>query len=367
MNVINRKISFCILLCAVILSIISGCGKSGSKEKDKAAKDVISRAEQYILSKYDMKAEVVELQEDYELEGFDFIIPHKNYTGTYSLKMNSDGTEFNVCVGEEMIADDYQFPEINESLEALFADMLHLSDIRVQFSADLLSDFIDCSDMKSFLYDHYSDVRIYLVDADLNSAKLDEVKSFARSCGSTIWLMSCRSRGDRDTLIDGRHTEPRGDAASTPISLGSDYAMYVKEIWKCSYSSQDASHTEEYNELRIGNYGNLYYTVPEKSDIVITKSDADHYYDKYSDKKYKLITPAYNLGCTDNFTVFFPVGSAENIELEYYQAYKCGGNQVDIIGDYFVYRVHNKQWYEDRHYYKDGDERVFGVYIDNYY
>ena len=53
--------------------------------------------------------------------------------------------------------------------------------------------------------------------------------------------------------------------------------------------------------------------------------------------------------------------------MKYYEAYKCGGNIVDITGGYYIYRIHTEKWYEDNHYYSKGDERIFGIYIDNYY
>ena len=53
--------------------------------------------------------------------------------------------------------------------------------------------------------------------------------------------------------------------------------------------------------------------------------------------------------------------------MKYYEAYKCGGNIVDITGGYYVYRIHTEKWYEDNHYYLKGDEKIFGIYIDNYY
>lgn len=353
----------------ILIMFLSCSGCNNEKvQKDKAPNNIVSNAEKYIMDKYNIRAEVIDSQADYEWEGFDFIIPHKKYTGTYSLDMNADCTDFNVFVDSDgSIADDYQFPEINKSLQEFFSEMLPSPDIRVQFTGNMLSDFIDCSDMEIFLDEYYSDVIIYLVDSDINSESFNEIKNFARNCGSSIWLMSCRSAGDRNSLIDGRRTRSRGDAASTQTSLGSDYAMYVKEIWKCMYHSKDSTHTEEYNELKIENYGDLYYTIPENSDVTVTESNKNYYSDKSSDEKYKLITPAYDLKCSENITVFYPVALAEDVELEYYQTYKCGRNQVDIIGDYFVYRIHTKKWYADNHYYGEGDEKFFGVYVDNYY
>lgn len=42
-------------------------------------------------------------------------------------------------------------------------------------------------------------------------------------------------------------------------------------------------------------------------------------------------------------------------------------NQVDIIGDYFIYRIYTEEWYKENKYYKDGDKKIFGVYVDKYY
>lgn len=351
--------------------MFSGCSGSNndSTQNDKAPKSIISNVENYIMNKYNIRAEVVDSEANYEWEGFDFIIPHKKYTGTYSLDLNADGIDFNVFVDSDgNISDDYQFLEINEKLQEFFSEMLTSPDIRVKSTRRMLSDYIDCSDMELFLEEYYSIVEIYLVDSDLNGESFNKIKNFARNCNSSIWLMSCRNAEGRDSLIDGRRTESRGGAASTETSLGSDYAMYVKEIWKCSYSPQDGTNTEEYNELKIGNYGDLYYTIPENSDVTVTESHTNYYTDKYySDKKYQLITPAFDLICSENITVFYPVSKAKNVEPERNEVYKCGRKQVDIIGDYFVYRIHTEQWYAEQHYYGEGDETFFGVYIDNYY
>lgn len=300
--------------------------------------------------------------------GFDFIIPHKEYDGSYSLDMKVGSTSFNVLVGSDgIISDNYQFPEIEDSLKAFFSDVLPSDDIMLSMDTAMLTDPIDCSDMNTFLNEHHSIIKLYLVDSELNSDSFDDIKSYARSCDSTICLFSCRSANGRDSLINGKRTMSRGDAASEPTSLYSDYAMYVKEVWRCRYNSTDNTHTEEYNELKIDNYGDLYYTVPENSTVRVKDSDKKTYIDDYTGEDHHLITPSFNLTCTECITVFYPVEKAESVELAPTEVYKCGGNQVDIIGDYFIYRIHTKKWYKEKNYYKDGDKQIFGVYVDNYY
>ena len=367
----------CALFCAVILISLEQCSIAlkqcsialkKNAEKDKAPKEVITRVEEYVRNKYDVKAKLVDSEANYKWVGFDFIIPHKEYDGSYSLDMKVGGKSFNVLVGSDgIISDNYQFPEIEDSLKAFFSDVLPSDDIMLSMDTAMLTDPIDCSDMNTFLNEHHSIIELYLVDSELNSDSFDDIKSYARSCGSTICLLSCRSANGRDSLINGKRTMSRGDAASKSTSLYSDYAMYVKEVWECQYNSTDNTHAEEYNELKIDNYGDLYYTVPENSTVRVKDSDKKTYIDDYTGEDHHLITPSFNLTCTECITVFYPVEKAESVELASNEVYKCGGKQVDIIGDYFIYRIYTKEWYKENKYYKDGDKKIFGVYVDKYY
>ncbi|MCR4888379.1 MAG: hypothetical protein K5979_04260 [Ruminococcus sp.] len=361
---------FLAVITFIILLLFASCTahKKESTKKGNVPGSVITNAEKFIKRKYGIKAKVTKSVADYEWEGFDFIIPHKNYTGTYNLDMKAGDTEFNVFVtADGTFKDDYQSSEIEESLQTFFAEMLPSPDIRLKAGIGTLNEYIDCSDIESFVNEHQPDISVYLVDSELNSSDFDEIKDFAHNYNSTVYLMSCRSAESRDALIDGKRTKNRGDVASSETSFGSDYAMHVKEIWKCVYKPADDVHTEEYNELKIGHYGNLYYTIPEDAEVTVKDSDKNCYKrDKYDDP-HKFITPAYELCCSENFTVFYPVEKADDVEPELGQAYKCCENQVDIIGDYFVYRIHTKHWYNDNHYSGPGDKQFFGVYIDNYY
>lgn len=355
---------FAALAAAVMLITSVSCGSS--KDEGKVPKAIISGTEKAVSQKYGIKAKVTQAEANYEWEGFDFIIPHKKYTCTYSLTLKADDAEINALVGANgSVKDDYQHTEIEESLQAYFGEMIP-SPIRVKSSIGLLEEKVDCTDMEGFIREHNPPVRIYLVNAYLNSGCYDGIKSYARSSKSVFTLYSCRSNADRDTLIDGRRTMPRGDAASTETSLGSDYAMYVREVWQCRYSHADDTRTEEYNELKIGSHGDLRYVIPEGAEVTVTDSEA-RYFKESEHESHKLITPAYNVDCVTNFTVFYPVDKAEDVQPEGTQVYKCSGNQADIIGDYFVYRIHTKQWYADNMYYKDKDKGFFGIYIDNYF
>ena len=226
---------------------------------------------------------------------------------------------------------------------------------------------MDCSDIGTFFAEKCGAVDIYFVNAYLNSSCYDDIKKLALSREATVTLYSCRSNADRDTLIDGRRTVSRGDAASVETSLGADYAMYVKEVWQCRYSHADDTHTEEYNELKTGGHGDLRYVIPEGAEVRVTDSDARYFKETDSNESHKLITAAYDVDCAESFTVFYPADKAADAELTGTQVYKCSGEQVDIIGDYFVYRIHTKQWYADNGYYKEKDKGFFGVYVDNYY
>lgn len=360
---------FLLIFTMIVILLYTSCNSKTKKssEKSEVSISIISNAKRYINNKYNIEADVMDSMANYEWEGFDFVIPHKKYTGSYSLTMQADGQQFNVLIGNNgIIRDDYQHAEITESLQKFFADMLPSPDIRVNFKGSMYTDYIDCSNMEKFLDEYYSIVDVYLIDSDLNSVNFDEVKEFARNCESSICLMSCRSADARDSLIDGRRTRKSDNVSSTETGLGSDYALFVNEIWQCIYNSKDDIHTEEYAELKLGNYGDLYYTIPENSDVTVTESSAKYYVeDKYN--KFKLITPAFKLKCSENFTVFYPVSKAEDVELELNEVYKCCGNQVDIIGDYFVYRIHTEKWYRDNNYYGNGDKKYFGVYVDHYY
>lgn len=355
---------FAALAAAVMLITSVSCGSS--KDEGKVPKAIISGTEKAVSQKYGIKAKVTQAEANYEWEGFDFIIPHKKYTGTYSLTLKADDAEINALVGANgSVKDDYQHTEIEESLQAYFGEMIP-SPIRVKSSIGLLEEKVDCTDMEGFIREHNPPVRIYLVNAYLNSGCYDGIKSYARSSKSVFTLYSCRSKADRDTLIDGRRTMPRGDAASTETRLGSDYAMYVREVWQCRYSHADDTRTEEYNELKIGSHGDLWYVIPEGAEVTVTDSEA-RYFKESEHESHKLITPGYNVDCVTNFTVFYPVDKSEDVQPEGTQVYKCSGNQADIIGDYFVYRIHTKQWYADNMYYKDKDKGFFGIYIDNYF
>ena len=357
-----KKLLILALTAATLITAVS-CGSS----KNEVPKSVISHVENVVNEKYGIKAKVIQVDPTYEWEGFDFIIPHKKYTG-YSFTLKADDVEFSALAASDVapVRDDYQRPEIEASLRDFFAKMIP-SPIRLQSTVGMLEEKVDCSDMEGFIRENSPSIKIYLVNAYLNSGCYDGFKDFARSSEAIFTLYSCRSNTDRDTLIDGRRTVPRGDAASTETSLGSDYAMYVREVWQCRYNHVDNAHTEEYNELKIGSHGDLWYVIPEGAEVKVSDSNARYFKNKGSNESFKLITAAYDVDCAKNFTVFYPVDKAEDAELKLSQVYKCSGNQVDIIGDYFVYRIHTKQWYADNKYYGPGDKRFFGVYIDNYF
>ena len=357
-----KKLLILALTAAMLITAVS-CGSS----KNEVPKSVISHVENAVNEKYGIKAKVIQADPTYEWEGFDFIIPHKKYTG-YSFTLKADDVEFSALATSDVapVMDDYQRPEIEASLQDFFAEMIP-SPIRVKADIGLLEEKVDCSDIGAFFAEKCGAVDIYLVNAYLNSSCYDGFKDFARSSEAIFTLYSCRSNADRDTLIDGRRTVSRGDAASTETSLGSDYAMYVREVWQCRYNHADNAHTEEYNELKTGSHGDLWYVIPEGAEVKVTDSNACWFKDTNQNESQKLITAAYDVDCAASFTVFYPVDKAEDAELKLSQVYKCSGNQVDIIGDYFVYRIHTKQWYAENNYYCDKDKGFFGVYVDNYY
>ena len=327
--------------------------------------DDVLNAREYVNKKYNINAYVISSGRDYEWEGFDFIIPHKEYTGTYSYIMEADSRRFNVLVSASGIKDDYQQYEINDKMTSFFGDMLG-EGVETRYSGGMYSEILDCSDVEKFLCEYQPIVKIYAVNIDMDSENVRKFKDFAGKCKSDIWLMSCRSEKDRDLLLNGMKNYVQQWAYLTETSFGDDYALWVKEIWRCTYNSADDTYTTDHAEPKIGNCGDLYYTVPENSDVTITESNARYYSDSY-DEKYKLLTPAFKIKCRDNITLFYPVEKADRAEMKYYEAYKCGGNIVEIKGGYFIYRIHTEKWYEDNHYYTKGDEKVFGIYIDNYY
>ncbi len=327
--------------------------------------DDVLNVREYVNNKYNINAYVISSSRDYEWEGFDFIIPHKEYTGTYSYIMEADEKKFNVLASKNgTVKDNYQHYEINDKMSSFFADMLGQS-VETEFSDELYSDIKDCSDIEKFLCENNPAVKIYPVNIDMDGENVRKFKDFAGKCKSDIWLMSCRSDKDRDSLLNGRKIINKWQACLTETSFGDDYALWVKEIWRCRYNSADDIYTTDYAKPKIGNQGDLYYTIPENGDVTVTESDAKYYRDSY-DERFRLLTPAFKIKCRDNITLFYPAED-ENKDMKYYEAYKCGGNIVDITGGYYVYRIHTEKWYEDNHYYSKGDERIFGIYIDNYY
>lgn len=360
----KRRFRPLILFLCIVISISAFCFTGCNTKKKKAPPEIIIDVKNHFRRKYAINVKILDSTAEYKMS--DDYLPEREYTGEYSLECEADGRKFNVYVRKDgEIKDDYQHTDIKKSLENYFSEMLPSPDIKIEHDTGLLSEYIDCSDMEGFLKGHFPVITIYLVDSDLNSDSFDEIKNFARRYHSTLILMSCRNEEGRAAAVNGILTRTGSSISSDEITPGSDYAMYVKEVWRCRYSSPDNTNIVGYYKYKIGSYGDLYYTLPEKSEIEIKETNEDYYFkDEYH--KYELITPSFDISCSDNITVFYPVSKAKKVELKADQDYKCGGNHVDIIGDYFVYRIHTKGWYDYYYPYinKSPDRTLFGVYIE---
>ncbi len=356
-----------ILIVLVLIFLIPICynniylNQIGTKEalkgKECAPTDIIIEARNYLIDKYGIKAKAISSMRNYKIEGYDFLIPHKEYNNTYSIEMKYQEKVFNVFVDKNsnVIKDDYQHNDITEKIHEYISAFLPECDYKtISYGYGLLSEYVDTLKMEEFLNEKYTTISVFLIDTDITDEKFDKIKEMAKSNTKiTLKLISCRSHKDRDILIE-----------YGPSSYDSEFALQIQSMYYNSYTGKDKTHREGYVEYDIDKYGELYYTVPKNGEIEITDNDrkSGYYYEEYD-----LITPAFNINCDDNVTVFYPVSYAHllNSDREYYgEYYNIGGETAYIIGDYYAYTFHSEQWYKDNHYYNYPHDEgyIFGIF-----
>lgn len=360
----------CISAVIVCVAIVRKCrsiyrSKIGTEEaldgKDCAPFETIVAARNFIAEKYGIRVLTVSSLRNYEWEGFDFIIPHKKYDGTCSIEMMYGETQFEVFVDAGgSITDNYQTPELQDSLQAYLADLIPECEITVDLEATLWSDHIDPSDMDTFLQEYGASVIVYTVQKDLDDSRFDAFKDLARQSEARFTLVSCRTEQDIATLA----------ALHAPTYDDPTYAMQAESVWYYRYNGKTEAYEENTAVYQLGQYGDLWYTLPETAEVRIMELDLTEYTKDTYDDPHRLLTPAYRIRCDETVTVFYPADDADAEGMKYYERFKniLRNKEADKVGGYYAVTFYSEQWHEDQHMsYYYTDDKPFGIYIDNVY
>ncbi|MBQ6734682.1 MAG: hypothetical protein IJR00_07220 [Lachnospiraceae bacterium] len=306
---------FYILLAALFIRLVTLDGESNKRleEESRWQEQAMKNAERYILEKYGVQAEAVDVEFEYIISPVPVISPRKK-TSRLTVRMRTDEKEFGVFTNgdsdeiSEITRDNYQREEILAAIEAKAIETYGAPKAfsfnggygvpRGDYGSEIydmhFTTFYDGQNLETVLAEERFIIKMDFINCSFENVTEDVFwKSLLKGTHSKIHCLSFRSEDDRQRY----HRELSGSLEYnnvTPIGLYMDYSLR---------DDTDGRHLHDYG---LGSYDGFFYSLTDLPAEAVT---VETIYESpgllvgpdSAGKMYETLSPRYRISIADEY------------------------------------------------------------------